>query len=565
MSAQVASSITTSSDHEFISGQSDATVGQKPDIYGQVHPIETPELVERKYHEFKTELSNIIETNPDGITNNLQKAMKLCPECFTNEFQLKFLQCEVYNVKLAVKRYINYFNKRVEILGEEKAFKIFNIMSLDSDVLFALEAGVLHVIHRPNPNDRTLLYIDYANFHSKINRQSFIMSLWYLLHVMAIDDPECPKKGAIIIADAGRFQFSQCDKALIKLIINSIKECLPIRLSAYHLCYPPTFVSFFIPIVFLFLNKRLKQRLIVSNGNKAIVIHQLSDKYHIEACHLPTQVGGILELNMKSWIMSRKQTYGMSDLWNVLEKHSSTTVTKVNNGNTNNDSDQKALTKSLPLPSTTTKNGKSVGLASKSLQQPRSQQQPAGGGKTKSHQSLITDTRSVDETLPIYRSCSSTESSINSNHSEDQLLVVHPHGDNDQKEQQQHQATAASMKTSSCILSVHTLLCGSFFPIFDNEENDDGGNNIFNMKSQTKQQQPQLSVQQQQQQDNDMPLKDQISDIPIPFRERRLRRGSLGSTASASTMSSSSTSKSRGLRGLASRLKKKKYDKQQTV
>lgn len=532
------------------SGQSDATKGQKPDIYGQVHPIETAELVERKYREFQTELSKVVEENVDFATNNLQKAMKLCPECFTYEFQVKFLQCEVYNVRLAIKRYINYFNKRFEILGEQMAFCKFNIMSLDPEVLYALEAGVIHVIHRPDPNDRTLLYVDYSNFHSKINRRSFIVALWYLLHVMAIDDPECPKKGAIIIADAGRFQFSQCDKALIKLIINSIKECLPIRLSAYHLCYPPTFVSFFIPIVFLFLAKRLKQRLIVHSGNKNIVINQLSDKYHIEAQHLPTQVGGTLEINMELWIQNRKLIYGVSDLWSTLENNTkqnilSTITDKNNSGNGDNnrnngsggDSNSKQVSKSLPLTASNKSNRKSTGrgLVGKSLQQQpsSSHQHSAAKDKASDQQTVIGEGISIDGTVPVYLSCSSTESSLSN------CEEVGCNHENNKKEQSDN----VTPTPRSCIVSVQTLFCGSFFPLFDKDDPD--------QKDATKQQRFQLEQRQ-------LPELQYQSPEMKPLRQR---------LESSSTVSSTSTTKSQRLRSLITpRLKRRKdYASQQTM
>lgn len=291
-------------DAEERGGTSEATMGQLPDVYGQVHPNETPELVKRKRVEFEEEVAKL----PAEICGNLRKAQEVCPEFLTDDFKLKFLQCEVFNADLAAHRYANYWNKRVEILGEEKAFQKFDLASLDDDAIYALEAGVIHVIERPGEHNRNLIYLDYSKFHSKISRPAFVRGLWYLLHVIALEDDDCPRRGAIIVADAARFKFSQCDKALIKLIISAIKECLPVRLSAYHLCHPPHFVKFFIPIVFMFLAKRMRKRLLVHSGSYDKVLDELYHKYGFERKHLPTELGGGHVLDIHAWLEHRRKS-----------------------------------------------------------------------------------------------------------------------------------------------------------------------------------------------------------------------------------------------------------------
>jgi hypothetical protein len=247
-------------------------------VYGQVHPLETPELIERKLPQLEEEVKKL----PFEVTANLRRAMEKCPDFLTDGFKLKFLQCEVFNADLAAMRYANYWNKRVEILGPEKAFQPFNLTNLDEDTIEALHYGVIHVIERKGEGQRNLIYLDYSKFPKHMNREAFVRGLWYLLHVIALEDDDCPRKGAIILADAANFKFSQCDKALIKLIISAIKECLPVRLSAYHLCHPPSFVKFFIPIVFMFLAKRLRKRLLTHSGTNEKVLTELFEIYGFE-------------------------------------------------------------------------------------------------------------------------------------------------------------------------------------------------------------------------------------------------------------------------------------------
>jgi hypothetical protein len=72
---------------------SEATAGQVPDIYGQVHPVETAELIATKQKEFAAEISKL----PEFEAKWLRQAQSKCPELTTEEFQLWFLRTEVFN------------------------------------------------------------------------------------------------------------------------------------------------------------------------------------------------------------------------------------------------------------------------------------------------------------------------------------------------------------------------------------------------------------------------------------------------------------------------------------
>ena len=72
---------------------SDATVGLTPDQYGQLHPEETPELLERKLKAFEEELQKL---KPEEL-KYAKEADAKCPELVTDEFKLMFLRCEVFN------------------------------------------------------------------------------------------------------------------------------------------------------------------------------------------------------------------------------------------------------------------------------------------------------------------------------------------------------------------------------------------------------------------------------------------------------------------------------------
>jgi hypothetical protein len=80
---------------------SKATKGQVPDIYGQLHPQETLELIQQKLVEMASEIDKM-ETLTDHTKQNWQQAQERCPNLLTDEFKLMFLRCEVFNSNVSV-------------------------------------------------------------------------------------------------------------------------------------------------------------------------------------------------------------------------------------------------------------------------------------------------------------------------------------------------------------------------------------------------------------------------------------------------------------------------------
>jgi hypothetical protein len=76
---------------------SEATQGQLPDVYGQVHPIETPELIEEKLVALHKELAQL----PQEKTKAWKQAQEQCPQLVDQDFELQFLRCEVFNADVS--------------------------------------------------------------------------------------------------------------------------------------------------------------------------------------------------------------------------------------------------------------------------------------------------------------------------------------------------------------------------------------------------------------------------------------------------------------------------------
>jgi hypothetical protein len=81
---------------------SEVTEGQTPDIYWQLHPNETPELIAGKHKEFETEIGKL----PADAKKNLNQAQERCPELLTDDFKLMFLRCEVFNAGVSIPSFL---------------------------------------------------------------------------------------------------------------------------------------------------------------------------------------------------------------------------------------------------------------------------------------------------------------------------------------------------------------------------------------------------------------------------------------------------------------------------
>jgi hypothetical protein len=70
---------------------------QTPDVYGQVHSVETKELISTKLKELEEEVAKL----PDDKVLCLKQAQDICPQFLDDDFRLLFLRCEVFNADVS--------------------------------------------------------------------------------------------------------------------------------------------------------------------------------------------------------------------------------------------------------------------------------------------------------------------------------------------------------------------------------------------------------------------------------------------------------------------------------
>jgi hypothetical protein len=127
-------------------------------------PDETPLLIERKLSEFAQALGEI---NDADKTKGYIMAKERCPEECSDDFKLVFLRCEVFNIDQAVQRWLKYWDTRIKVFGEERAFiPIDTLDDATEDDKAALRMDYLQVADETDPDGRAILCFDFHQIAS---------------------------------------------------------------------------------------------------------------------------------------------------------------------------------------------------------------------------------------------------------------------------------------------------------------------------------------------------------------------------------------------------------------
>jgi CRAL/TRIO domain len=241
----------------------------------------------------------------------------------------------VYRIKAAVRRYTLYWSKRVSLFGKERAFLplVFQNLTLNEQELVL--AGHISIIQKKDQQQqrkktnssvchetsniyteavmeetRDFFYVDYGKYDKHtMSNLDFTRAMWYLFHCI-IDDVATQKYGVIYLASTKTFQLKHLPKHdFLKIHSSYFKDCVPVRLSAFHTLYPPSICRMIFPIVSLLLNERIRKRILVHSDLKCNeqIIRRLKDKYGIPSSMVPTDMGGTYRLDMIRWTEQQKQ------------------------------------------------------------------------------------------------------------------------------------------------------------------------------------------------------------------------------------------------------------------
>lgn len=278
-------------------------VSTEPDIYGQCHPVETPELIAQGFANLDAELAKI----PIQDKAVLMRAMKECPDVVNDKHKLMFLRCEVFNADLAAKRFVRYWTKRLEYFGEKKAFKKLTLANVydEDESEVALRRGFYSIIPVRHSSGRFIIYADPGKLDRTLyTPEMLVRAVWYITHAV-LEDEEVQKKGVIAILNPRRTKFSEVEKKTIWMNVISVKGCIPIRFSGVHVCHCPSMFKVIFPFLKLLMGPRLRKRLKLHYGSDKAVVKVLRS-FEIMPDQISVDMGGTWVYDHLAWIEERR-------------------------------------------------------------------------------------------------------------------------------------------------------------------------------------------------------------------------------------------------------------------
>lgn len=271
------------------------------DQYGQKHPIETSELIGAKLKELHIQIDNISKNKREAY----DQATVKCPELLSDKFKLMFLRSEVFKTDLAANRITKYWTKRLDIFGPDRAFLPLTQSEALKDDKVALGFGFVKLVPSKDPTGRSIAYFDVSKQDkNKYERKSMTRAMWYVFHA-ALEDEDTQKKGVIILVIPRDSKLSQFDRKLGQMNADSLKGCIPIRMSAAHICHPPTFFSLIYPIIKIFMGERLRKRTLVHGGSEEHVLDTMAS-FGLTKDILPKEFGGDVGPFHEDWLAARR-------------------------------------------------------------------------------------------------------------------------------------------------------------------------------------------------------------------------------------------------------------------
>jgi len=232
---------------------------------------------------------------------NWRLAEERCPDECRDEFKLLFLRAEVFQVKLAVKRYIKYWNNRVKVFGPDNAFK---------PMMDRGPKGATHGVHPKelnyakshgkDPDGRAIFYADNLMLDTPdpdVTLEGLTRAVWYQLHAGLFASESAQRKGFVFVGHAY--------KNVIKYssLVKSLVGAIPIRLAAAHILEPPLLLSVLLTLVRGMIGERLSKRVYLhKSGAHKTNVESLSN-YGLEREHLPKKLGGEFVFNEAKLVM----------------------------------------------------------------------------------------------------------------------------------------------------------------------------------------------------------------------------------------------------------------------
>eukprot|EP00545_Synedropsis_sp_CCMP1620_P000948 CAMPEP_0119014106 /NCGR_PEP_ID=MMETSP1176-20130426/9357_1 /TAXON_ID=265551 /ORGANISM="Synedropsis recta cf, Strain CCMP1620" /LENGTH=311 /DNA_ID=CAMNT_0006967245 /DNA_START=25 /DNA_END=960 /DNA_ORIENTATION=- len=273
------------------------------DVYGDEFVEETEKMVSDSLALFVEELEAI----PNEEKEMYLQALKRCPIIVEQESDpIRFLRAEDYDAQKAAVRLAKYWEARVDLFGEDRAFlrmALDGVMAADAR-LFQELGDANHMLPR-DERGRAVYFTDKnRSTNERLSNSEQLRLFWYQVHA-ELEDASVQQKGFIMLGNVKMTKLSHFNRAFTRAEFVHIRQILPMKLRAMHGCNPPSLVSqLILPAVKLLIGKSLRLRCIMhapSNLPQALL------KYGLKEEHIPASVGGTHHFSLAEWLEFRRE------------------------------------------------------------------------------------------------------------------------------------------------------------------------------------------------------------------------------------------------------------------
>jgi CRAL/TRIO domain len=152
---------------------------------------------------------------------------------------------------------------------------------------------------------RTILLYDASRIViSTVGAEPVMRIFWYMLHV-ALERESTQRHGIIVLVDTKNFKAKHFHLETNKQMLPMLQSTLPIRLSAFFICYPTSVMKVVMPIVKQIINARMKKRIVMTGSTPDAILSTLS-KYELTSDIIPSDVGGDIVIDHAKWVQDRR-------------------------------------------------------------------------------------------------------------------------------------------------------------------------------------------------------------------------------------------------------------------
>ena len=204
--------------------------------------------------------------------------------------------------KRAAQRLVAYWDKRIEIFGETKAFMCLTLDEALADDGSALSLGFLRPTDQNDSCGRGVLFMSMSK--AEYTRMSVVRAVWYAVHA-ALEDEKAQKYGFVVIVKP-HVRVRDADFRLEKKLADHMNGVLPFRLGCFHICHPPLTINISLKVARVFLPKKIRHRIRVHTGSHEEVLDSLAT-CGISKSAIPSIWDGEFKVDSHSeWLEARR-------------------------------------------------------------------------------------------------------------------------------------------------------------------------------------------------------------------------------------------------------------------